>query len=235
MLRADVDDPGAEDLGDLLDLRAAAVLGADLHQHQVALDVILAGDVEDLDDRDDLFELLANLVEDAVVAVDDERDAGESRILGRADGQAVDVEGPGGQHPGNMGQDAGLVHHQRGKDVSHAKLTFCSRLGGSISLEQPPSVHNHFVPRCLRGMHSMRQAAILLRQHELVSPRLCPGSARPGRADRGRAADRRPRLPRGRAPSFDGPGTGLSGDVAAPQFFGGQRDPLFLSRSFPSW
>ena len=65
---------------------------ADLDQHQVAFDVILVGEVEDLDHGDDFFQLLADLVQDAVVADDDEGHAREPRILGLADGQAVDVE-----------------------------------------------------------------------------------------------------------------------------------------------
>ena len=134
VLRADVDDAGPEDLGDLLDLRAAAVLRADFHQHQVAFDVILVGEVEDLDHGDDFFELLADLVEDAVVPIDDESHAGEPRILRRTDGQAVDVERPGGEHPGDMGQNAGLVHHQRGEDVSHARLTFSAAANGDQSV-----------------------------------------------------------------------------------------------------
>ena len=48
-----------------LDLGPALGRGVDLDQHQVALDEVLARDVEDLDDRDDLLELLADLLEDA--------------------------------------------------------------------------------------------------------------------------------------------------------------------------
>ena len=48
-------------------------LHLDLDQHQVAFDVVARADVVDADDGDDLFELLADLLEHAVVADDDER------------------------------------------------------------------------------------------------------------------------------------------------------------------
>ena len=43
----------------------SAAGGLDLDQHQVALDVVFARDVVHLDDRDDLLELLADLLEHA--------------------------------------------------------------------------------------------------------------------------------------------------------------------------
>ena len=92
--------------------------GVDLDQHQVALDEVLAGDVEDLDDRDDLLELLADLLQDPVVAHDHEGDPREVRVLGLADGQAVDVEPARGEHARDVGQHARLVLHQGREDMA---------------------------------------------------------------------------------------------------------------------
>ena len=45
-------------------------------------------------DRDDLLELLADLLEQAIVAVDDDGDPREVRVLGLADRETLDVEDP---------------------------------------------------------------------------------------------------------------------------------------------
>ena len=81
-------------------------------------------DVVHPDDGDDLVELLADLLEDGVVAVDDEGHAREVVVLGLADGEAVDVEPAGGEHAGDVGQDAGLVLHQGGEHVPHRRGPF---------------------------------------------------------------------------------------------------------------
>ncbi len=94
---------------------------ADLDEHQVALDEVLAADVVHLDDGDDLVELLADLIEHVVVAVDDEGHARQVGVLGLADGEAVDVEAARGEHAGDVRENAGLVLHQGGKHVPHRR------------------------------------------------------------------------------------------------------------------
>ena len=94
-------------------------MALDLDQHQVAFDVVVRADVVDADDGDDLFELLADLLEDAVVADDDERHPRELGVFGFADGEAVDVEAARGEHAGDVGQHAGHVLHGGRKDVPH--------------------------------------------------------------------------------------------------------------------
>ena len=116
---ADVDDPAAEHLDQQADLDPLLRRGLDLDEHQVALDEVLAADVLHLDDGDDLVELLADLLQLGVVAVDDEGHARQVGLLGLADGEAVDVEAARGEHAGDVGQDAGLVLHQRRQDVPH--------------------------------------------------------------------------------------------------------------------
>src|SRR5262249_34569955 len=56
-----------------------------------------------------------------IVAVNDESHARQVRVLGFADGQAVDVEAARRQHAGDMSQHAGLVLHQGREHVSHAE------------------------------------------------------------------------------------------------------------------
>ena len=101
------------------DLHALLRRGLDLDEHQVALDEVLAADVVDLDDGDDLVELLANLLQLGVVAVDDEGHARQVRLLGLADGEAVDVEAARSEHAGDVGQHARLILHQRRQHVPH--------------------------------------------------------------------------------------------------------------------
>ncbi len=78
-----------------------------------------------LDDGDDLVELLADLLQREIVAVDDEGHARQVGVLGLADREAVDVEAARGEHSRDMGQDAGLILHQRGQNVSHAHRLHC--------------------------------------------------------------------------------------------------------------
>ena len=80
------------------------LLGADADgdQGQVALDVRRAREVADADDRDELGQLLADLVERVVVGDDDDRHAGELRVLGPADDERVDVEPAGREHVGDV-------------------------------------------------------------------------------------------------------------------------------------
>ena len=59
------------------------------------------------------------MLEDAVVADDDEGHAGELGIFGFADGEAIDVEAARGEHAGDVGQHAGDVLHGGREDVTH--------------------------------------------------------------------------------------------------------------------
>jgi hypothetical protein len=71
--------------------------------------MIARADIIDAHHGDDLFQLLADLLQHAVVADDDKRHAREAWILGLADGEAIDVETARGEHAGNVGQHAGDV------------------------------------------------------------------------------------------------------------------------------
>jgi len=66
-------------------------------------------EVADLDDGDDLLELLADLLEHAVVADGDDGHAGYLRVVGPPNNEGVYVEPPGREHSNHVGQHAGLV------------------------------------------------------------------------------------------------------------------------------
>ena len=123
-LVADVDDAAAEHLDQREDLGALLGQGRDADEHEVAGDDGLADVVLDLDDRDDLGQLLADLLEDAVVADDDDGHAAELRVLGAADDQRIDVEGPRGEHARDVGQDARFVLDECIDYVLHGKPRF---------------------------------------------------------------------------------------------------------------
>ena len=68
----DVDDAGAEERGQFDDLAADIGLGIDADEHQIALNVIGAGVIDDFDDFHQLGQLLADLVEGFHVALHDD-------------------------------------------------------------------------------------------------------------------------------------------------------------------
>ena len=119
---ADVHDVAAEQVDQFDHFAALARRRGDFDQGQVALDEGQVLVVAHAHDGDDLGELLAHLLEDAVVGVDDDGHAGEAGVFGAADHQRINVEAAGGKHAGHMGQHAGFIHDQGGNHVSHRKL-----------------------------------------------------------------------------------------------------------------
>ena len=92
IVRCDIDDSAAEDLGQLADFGSLAGLHLDLDQHEVAFDMVVGAHVVNANDGDNLFELLADLREDAIVADDDKGHPREAWAFGFADREAIDVE-----------------------------------------------------------------------------------------------------------------------------------------------
>ena len=121
-LRGHVDDPAAEDFGQLGDFRPAARRGRDLDQHQVAFDVVLRADVIDADDGHDFFQLFPHLLQHAVVADDDEGHPRELGVFRLPHRQAIDVVAARGQHARNVRKHARHVLNQCGKHVTHCEL-----------------------------------------------------------------------------------------------------------------
>src|SRR5215207_4897353 len=109
---ADVDDLGPEHLGQLDDLVADRRVGLDLDQDQLPLHRPVRLQLDDLEHVDQLIELLGDLLEGTLGAVDHDRHAAAARVLGRSHGQAVDVEAAPAEHPRDAGQDPRLVLDQ---------------------------------------------------------------------------------------------------------------------------
>src|SRR5919198_194540 len=123
----DVHHLGAEQLRQLHHLVAQGRVGADLDQDQLALDRARRLQLDDLEDVDELVELLGDLLQGPVRAVDDDRHAAGGGVLGGPDCQRVDVEAAAAEQAGDAGQHAGLVGDQH-RDRVGAHRARTSRL-----------------------------------------------------------------------------------------------------------
>ena len=65
------------------------------------------------------MQLLGDLVDRVLVAVDGDGHAREARVLAQADGEALDVEAAAGEEPGDPREHAGLVLDEDGERVLH--------------------------------------------------------------------------------------------------------------------
>src|SRR5690606_16622004 len=108
----DVDDARAEDLHHALHFLAILAGRAYLDQHQFALDVSGLGNVDDLDDFDELVQLLGDLLDDVVRAGRDDGHARHRRVFGRGDGERFDVVTAGREQARDARQGAGFVLDQ---------------------------------------------------------------------------------------------------------------------------
>src|SRR6201996_3013668 len=113
----DVDDFGAEDLGELDDLGAVLDRGGDLEQGHLAGDGVLRLHVADLQHVDELVQLLRHLVDRVDGAVWGQGDGRDPRVGGRAAREGVDVEAATGEEPGDARQHARLVLDRDREDV----------------------------------------------------------------------------------------------------------------------
>ena len=113
----DVDDLRAEDVDHLHDLGARGSVRGDLEQRELAGDRLGRLEVADLDDVDQLVQLLGHLIDRVHRAVEGQRDARQRRVVGRADGERVDVEAAAREQARDAGQYAGLVLDQDREDV----------------------------------------------------------------------------------------------------------------------
>ena len=186
MSGTDVDDAAAEDVDQLANLAPLPFFGLHFDQHQVTLDEFLFGKVDDASDRDDLLELLADLIEHAASAADDERDSRELWILGFTDGEALNVERARGEHPRDMSQHARLVDDKCGKYVFH-NLSRSARNRRKhreeiTTWEPPAGTRSPLKASCLRPEASTNRAELPnLRKSEgrRVYPRPSPLTTNP--------------------------------------------------------
>src|SRR5262245_12884881 len=120
ILRADVDDTTTKHLDQEHDLHALLGRSTNFDQHEVALNEVFAADVLDRHHSHDLVELLPNLFQLRVVAVDHKGHPREIGIFGLSDRQTIDVETARCQHSRNVRQHAGLILYQCRENVPHA-------------------------------------------------------------------------------------------------------------------
>ena len=108
--------------------RALGAVGGDLEQRQLARDRVGRLEVADLQDVDELVQLLGDLVDRVQRTVERQRDPRQVLVVGRADGQRVDVEAAPREQAGDPGQDAGLVLDEDREDVLAARAHPAGRL-----------------------------------------------------------------------------------------------------------
>ena len=84
----------------------------DFREEEFALDERRGGIIQHGPDGDEIFELAAGLLDDAVVAGEHDGHAGEVVDFGVADDEGVDVEAAGGEDAGHAGEHAGFVLHE---------------------------------------------------------------------------------------------------------------------------
>lgn len=114
-----IDDFGAEDGADLHDFGTGLGSGLDAAEDEFAIDVFFVAEVLDVDDIHELLELFVDLLEDFVIAADNDGHAGGAGIEGRAHVEGVDIEAASGEHAGHAGQNAEFVFNQNGKSMPH--------------------------------------------------------------------------------------------------------------------
>ncbi len=92
--------------------------GAETRNSAISRETVLSGlHVADLDHVDELVKLLRHLVDRVDRAVDRERHARDLWVLGRADGERVDVEPAPAEEPGDAREHARLVLDEEREDV----------------------------------------------------------------------------------------------------------------------
>jgi hypothetical protein len=72
----------------------------------------------------ELVQLLDDLVDELLVPLDADRDAGDGGVAGRADREAVDVEPASGEEAGDPGEHAGAVLDEDGQGLAHVPHSF---------------------------------------------------------------------------------------------------------------
>src|ERR1700712_645233 len=137
----DVDDLGPEHLGHLEDLGAHRRVGADLEHHELALDRRRRLQLDDLDDVHQLVELLGDLLEGELVDAHADGHPRDAGLLGRPDGERLDVVAAPREQARDAGQHAGLVLDEDREDVGAHRLVSRGRwssLSMSVTTSSAP-------------------------------------------------------------------------------------------------
>src|SRR5258706_8937125 len=117
-LVGDVDDSSAKDVRGALDFLAILAGGAHLDEHELPLDVLALGKVDDLDHVDELIQLLGDLLDHVVGAGGDDRHARKRLVLGRSDREGLDVVAARGEKARDSRKRTCFVLHARAADRS---------------------------------------------------------------------------------------------------------------------
>ena len=114
-----VDDAAAEYLRHALHLVALLADRAHLDQHELALGVGALGEIDHLHHLDQAVQVLGDLLDDLVGAGGDDGHPRKRRVLGRCDGEGLDVVATGREQRDHARKRAGLVLEQHRDDVLH--------------------------------------------------------------------------------------------------------------------
>ena len=118
-------------------------------EHELALDRLVGVQLGDLDHRDQLVELLGDLLERRRLGVDHDRHPAEPLVLGRADRERHDVEPAPREQAGDAREHAELVLHQHAEDVVlAARLARCHQSRPPVTVVR--GVEDHVVVRSCR-------------------------------------------------------------------------------------
>src|SRR5262249_27530753 len=147
---------------------------AHLQEQQLALDRLAGGELGHAEHVDELVNLLLDLLERVLLAVDAQRDAGDTRPFGRSDGKRVDVEAAAGEHRRDARERSGLVLHHDAQGALHWRAS-CSS-GSSYS-----TISSAAAPAGIIGKHcsdwSTRQSTTAVRPDASASCSAGPSSS----------------------------------------------------------
>jgi hypothetical protein len=148
-VRGDIEDAGAEDVGELEDLRARLLPCPDLHEGKVAHEGGFARDVVHEENVDELIDIGDDAARLVLGGVHSDGHARDVRFFGAADGERVNIEGAAAQERDDAREDAGLVFDVNDECVHHGNNILLAQK----SLERLPLWLQGLKPRMkMRGL-----------------------------------------------------------------------------------
>jgi len=99
----DVDNLGAKDVADLHDLWPSGGGGFDAKQNKFAVDDVSIFEVVHFENIDQFFELFDDLLQDLIIADDNDGHSGDFIVLGGADVEGIDIEAATAKEPCDAG------------------------------------------------------------------------------------------------------------------------------------
>ncbi len=133
-----------------------------LDKDKLAAYRVMLLDVVDAHDLLQLVELLDDLLEDDLVALHDDRHARNARIIGRGNGQRVDVVAAAAEKAGNARQNTGVILYGDRKDKLFALVYFPLSQSTTRSSIVPPA-----------GIIGRTRSSLSIWQSMSTGPSLC--------------------------------------------------------------